>query len=77
LRVVKRDDAKIEPVMLISSSNPDNHMHLLHVLLHMHQFGGCPLSGFSTHQVTASLLLFLAFPNVDESYAGIIRDLVL
>jgi hypothetical protein len=77
LRIVKRDDAKIEPEMMISPSDLDNHMHLLHVLLHTHQLQGCPLSGWSTHQVATSPLPFSAFPLVNEGYARIIRDLVL
>jgi hypothetical protein len=77
LRIVKRDDAKIEPMLLISSGDPDNHMHLLHILFHINQLQGCLLNGSSTHQVTASLPRFCAFRNVDESYARIICNAVL
>jgi len=32
LRVVKRDDAKIEATLMISSGDPNDHVHLLQVL---------------------------------------------
>jgi hypothetical protein len=33
LKVVKCDDAKFEVVLFISSGDPDDHVHLLHVLV--------------------------------------------
>jgi len=78
LRVVECDDAKIEPVSVILSSDPDNHIHLLHVLLFpIHQFAGISLSSWFTHQIAVSSPPFFTFPNVDECYARIICNLVL
>jgi hypothetical protein len=77
LRVVKRDDAKTELDLVISSGDPDNHMYFLHVLFHMHQLRDvlC-LSDWSTYLETTALLQFFAFPNVDEDYAGVIDNIM-
>ena len=66
MRVVKRDDAKFEAAFIISSGNPNDHMHLFHVLAPRCQLPGGPISGLYTHFETVSLLRLFSLRNVDE-----------
>jgi hypothetical protein len=76
LRVIKRDDAKIQAFLFISSGDPDDHANLLHILAPRHQLQGSALPGWYTYLVTVSSFRFFSFPNVDECYARVIHDLV-
>ena len=77
LRVVKRDDAKIEATLMILSRDPNDHVHLLHVLSPQYQPLGTPSTSCYTHLVTVSLLRFFSFRNVDKSHARMVHDLVV
>jgi len=76
LRVVKRDDAKIEVISMIPSGDPNDHVHLLYVLSPQYQPLGSPSTGWYTHFVTVSLIRFFSFRNVDKCHARMVHDLV-
>lgn len=76
LRVVKRNDAKIEVTLMISSGDPNDHVHLLDVLSPQYQPRGSLFTGWYTHLVAVSLLRFFSFRNVDKCRARMVHDLV-
>ena len=76
LRVVKRDDAKIEATLMIPSGDPNDHVHFLHILSPQHQPWGSPLTGWYTHFVTVSFLHFFSFRNVDKRHTRMVHDFV-
>jgi hypothetical protein len=66
LRIVKRNDAKTEASLMISSGDPNDHVHLFHILAPRGQLPGGQVSGLYTHLVTVSLLRLSSFRNVNE-----------
>jgi len=76
LRVVKRYDTKVEAVLLISLSDPDNHVYLFKVLFSQSSAWRRPVFSWPTYFIAVSSLRFDTFPNIDECYTRMILDVM-